>query len=71
MTSIGDWAFFHCDSLTSISIPDSVTSFGKDAFNNCPYITLTVSRNSYALEYAKTNSIPYTYFDVNNDWLNN
>ena len=36
----------------------------------CFDLTLTVPRNSYAAEYAKTNNIPYTYPDTN-DWLNN
>ncbi len=54
----------------SVSIPASVTFIGKDAFKNCPNLTLTVPRNSYAAEYAKANNIPYTYPDAN-DWLNN
>lgn len=70
ITAIGDSAFYYCDSLTSVSIPDSVTSIGDYAFGDCSNLTLTVPRNSYALEYAKTNNIPYTYPDAN-DWLNN
>lgn len=35
VTSIGDWAFYGCESLTSITIPDSVTSIGSSAFRNC------------------------------------
>ena len=70
VTSIGDSAFADCKSLTSVSIPDSVTSIGDSAFAGCSNLTLTVPRNSYALEYAKTHSIPYTYPDAN-DWLNN
>ena len=32
-TSIGDYAFFHCFNLTSVTMP--ATSVGKDAFTNC------------------------------------
>ena len=70
VTFIGDSAFDFCESLTSVSIPDSVTFIGDNAFSGCPNLTLTVPRNSYALEYAKTYNIPYTYPDAN-DWLNN
>ena len=70
VTAIGNTAFGCCTSLTSVSIPDSVTAIGDNAFSDCPNLTLTVPRNSYAAEYAKTNNIPYTYPDAN-DWLNN
>lgn len=29
VTSIDDWAFFHCPSLLELTIPESVTEFGK------------------------------------------
>ncbi len=69
--SIGDDAFYYCDSLTSITIPDSITSIGDDAFSECLNLkSITVPRDSYAAQYCKDNDLPYTYPDAN-DWLLN
>ena len=35
VTSIGDLAFFYCTNLTSVTIPNSVTSVGGGAFESC------------------------------------
>ena len=35
VTSIGDDAFYNCESLTSINIPNSVTNIGDSAFWHC------------------------------------
>ena len=37
---IGDGAFWWCDSLTSINIPNSVTNIGDDAFCGCDSLTI-------------------------------
>ena len=69
LTSIGDSAFSNCSSLTSVTLPDSLTSIGVGAFEDCPEtLTLTVSRDSYACQYAIDNGLVYTYPDAN-DWL--
>ena len=39
VTTIGELAFHVCDSLTSITIPDSVTSIGYSAFRYCTSLT--------------------------------
>lgn len=35
VVSIGKWAFYGCGSLTSVSIPSSVTAIGSGAFEKC------------------------------------
>ena len=37
--SIDDWAFYNCDGLTSVDVPDSVTSIGNSAFSDCSGLT--------------------------------
>ena len=35
VTSLGEWCFYGCSSLTSINIPSSVTSLGEFCFSRC------------------------------------
>ena len=46
VTSIGDYAFCKCSSLTEVTIPNSVTSIGKRSFFNCSGLTEVIIPNS-------------------------
>ncbi len=39
VTSIGDYAFYNCTGLTSVTIPESVESIGSYAFKSCSGMT--------------------------------
>ena len=39
VTSIGEWSFSYCSSLTNITIPNGVTSIGERAFSDCSSLT--------------------------------
>lgn len=45
VTSIGENAFFWCDTLTNVTIPSSVESIGADAFSDCKSLVGVVIPN--------------------------
>lgn len=42
VSNIGDFAFYGCSTLTTVSIPNSVTSIGADAFNGCALTSIEI-----------------------------
>lgn len=58
VTSIGDWAFYCCESLQQITIPDSVTNIGKSAFGLCDSLQYNDYNNAH---YLGNSDNPYLY----------
>lgn len=64
-TTIGNYAFSRCTSLTNINIPDSVTSIGNYAFMNCTGlngITIPNTVTNIGDSITDSCSAPYIYF---------
>ena len=70
VTSIGDEAFYSCESLTSLTIGNSVTSIGGSAFAYCSsltYVTIPNSVTSIGVEaFAYCDSLKSVIWNVKN-----
>ena len=42
VTAVGNYAFASCSEVTSITLPNTILSFGECAFINCPLTTLSI-----------------------------
>ena len=59
VTSIGDYAFYYCYSLASVTIPNSVKSIGNGAFRYCYSLASVIIPNSVTS--IGTNAFQYCY----------
>ena len=57
VTEIGDAAFYHCENIKSITIPDSVASIGESAFWGCTSLV------SITIPDGVTEIREYTFYD--------
>ena len=58
VTRIGRSAFYGCEGLNSISIPNSITHIGEWAFSNCTNLQYSAYDNAY---YLGNSSNPYSF----------
>ena len=66
---IGNYAFFGCQALTAVSIPDNVTAIGEETFTGAENVTIYASRYSYAYQYASQHDIPWAELKDKKDLL--
>ena len=62
VTAIGDYAFSGINNLTSITIPESITSIGKGAFFNCTRLYKVINESDVVLTLNKTDNRYATYY---------
>ena len=63
-TSIGEYAFYNCSSLTSVTIGNGVTSIGKSAFYNCTGLT-EINFNATAMKDLSSSNYVFAYAGQN------
>jgi hypothetical protein len=66
---IEDKAFSFCPFAESITVPESVSFIGENAFENCFNLTVYVYKDSYAASYCLDHDIPFSYINREYDWL--
>jgi BspA type Leucine rich repeat region (6 copies) len=68
VTSIGEFAFYDCVSLTNVTIPNSVTNIGDSAFGACSLMTVTIPNSVISIgnqAFGLSDSLNAAYFQGN------
>ena len=69
-TSIGNYAFWYCSSLTVITIPNSVTSIGTYAFKGCSKLATVIWNAKKCNNFSSSNTPFYSYHSSSNNNFN-
>ena len=64
VTEIGEYAFYNCKKLASITYSDQISSIGAYAFSNCAFTTLVLSENMTELADRAYRYLPITTVTV-------
>ena len=56
VTQIEDYTFCNCPSITSVTLPKTITTIGKSAFEKCPLATITIPNNVTTIGSSAFNS---------------
>ncbi|MGN1403773.1 MAG: leucine-rich repeat domain-containing protein, partial [Ruminococcus sp.] len=75
VTAIGDSAFYNCDTLVSVTIPQGVTTLGDYAFGYCDYLTtiympVSVTSWGYGVSYDCVRLSDVYYEGTSIEWGN-
>ncbi|MGN0345150.1 MAG: leucine-rich repeat domain-containing protein [Lachnospiraceae bacterium] len=70
LLTIGDRAFYGCPTLTTVTIPATVTSIGSQAFSDCPALTaLNVTAGNQ--KYVSNDGVLYEYVGYSQNMTGN
>ena len=64
-------AFFDCENLERIYIPDTTNDIADDAFDGCNSLVIYTPKGSYAEKFARKHNIPVVVSATSQDILNN
>lgn len=70
LLTIGDRAFYGCPTLTTVTIPATVTSIGSQAFSDCPALT-AINVTAGNQKYVSNDGVLYEYIGYNQNTTGN